>query len=68
MYHCHEHNCRMKEPFDKVMDIEGSQCIKRNNTLEVRTPGLIVVIVIPLTHIPKVCYITSRCCIWENNP
>jgi hypothetical protein len=38
----------MKEPFAEVMDPEESQCIQRNNTLEVKTPGLIVVIVIPL--------------------
>jgi hypothetical protein len=54
--------------FAEVMDPEGSQCIQRNNTLEVKTPGLIVVIVIPLTYISKVCYITSRCCSCDNNP
>jgi hypothetical protein len=54
--------------FSEVMDPEGSQCIHRNNTLEVKTPGLIVVIVIPLTYISKVCYITSRCCSYDINP
>jgi hypothetical protein len=39
--------------FTEVMDLEESQCIKRNNTLKVKTPGLIVVIVIPLTYISK---------------
>jgi hypothetical protein len=52
-YHCHEGNCRRKELFVEVLDPEGSQCIHRNNTLEVKTPGLIVVIVISLTHISK---------------
>jgi hypothetical protein len=42
-----------KEPFAKVMDPEGSQWIQRNNTLKVKTTGLIVVIVIPLTYISK---------------
>jgi hypothetical protein len=36
--------------------------------MEVKTPGLIVVIVIPLTYISKVRYITSRCCSCDNNP
>jgi hypothetical protein len=54
--------------FVEVMDPEGSLCIQRNNTLEVKTPGFIVVIVIPLTYISKVCYITSRCCSCDNNP
>jgi hypothetical protein len=67
LYHCHEGNCRAKEPFAEVMDPEGSQCIQRNNTLEV-TLGLIVEIVIPLTYISKVCYITSKCCSGDNNP
>jgi hypothetical protein len=35
------------------MDPEGSQCIQRNNTLEVKTPGLIVLIIMPLTYISK---------------
>jgi hypothetical protein len=35
------------------MDPEGSQCIQGNNTLEVKTLGLVVVIVIPLTYISK---------------
>jgi hypothetical protein len=48
------------------MDREGSQCIQRNNTLEVETPGLIVIIVIPLTYISKVSYITSRCYSHDN--
>jgi hypothetical protein len=54
--------------FAEVMDLEGSQCIQRNNTLKVKTPGLIVIIVIPLTYISKVCYITSRCCSRDNIP
>ena len=37
-----------------IMDSEGSQCIQRNNTLEVKTPGLIVLIIMPLTYISKV--------------
>jgi hypothetical protein len=52
----------------KVMDSEGSRCIQKNNTLEVKTPGLIVEIVIPLTYISKFCYITSICCSYDNNP
>jgi hypothetical protein len=36
------------------MDPKGSQCIQRNTTLEVKTPGLIVLIVMPLTYIYKV--------------
>jgi hypothetical protein len=68
LYYCHEDSCRRKEHFVEVMDLEGSQCIQRNNTLEVKTLGLIVVIVIPLTYISKVCYITSRCCSCDNNP
>jgi hypothetical protein len=39
--------------FVAIMDLEGSQCIQRNNTLEVKTPGLIVLIIMPLTHISK---------------
>jgi hypothetical protein len=35
------------------MDLEGSQCIQRNNALEVKTLGLIVLIIIPLTYISK---------------
>ena len=53
LYHCHEGNCRRKEPFAEVMDPEGSQCIKRNNILEVKTQGLIVLIIMPLTYISK---------------
>jgi hypothetical protein len=52
----------------EVMDPEGSQCIQKNNILEVKTLGLIVEIVIPLTYISKVCYIKSRCCNRDNNP
>jgi hypothetical protein len=37
-----------------IVDPEGSQCIQRNNTLEVKTPGLIVLIIMPLTYISKV--------------
>jgi hypothetical protein len=36
------------------VDPEGSQCIQRNNTLEVKTPGLIVLIIMPLIYISKV--------------
>jgi hypothetical protein len=68
LYHFHEGVCRMKEPFAKVLYPEGSQCIHRNNTLEVRTPCLIIVIVIPLTYISKVFYINSKCCSCANNP
>jgi hypothetical protein len=57
-----------KEPFAEVMDLEGSQCIKRNKPLKLKTPSLIVLIFIPLTYISKVCYITSRCCSCDNNP
>jgi hypothetical protein len=39
--------------FAEVMDPEGSQCIQRNNALKVKTPGLIVVIIIPLTYNSK---------------
>jgi hypothetical protein len=35
-------NCRAKEPFAEVMDPEESYCIQRNDTLEVKTLGLIV--------------------------
>jgi len=66
--HFHEGNCRMKEPFVEFMDPKGSQCIQMNNTLEVKTLGLIVVIFIPLTYISKVFYITSRCCSCDKNP
>jgi hypothetical protein len=52
----------------EAMDPEESQCIQKNNTLGVKTPGLIVEIVITLTYISKVCYITSRCCSYDNNP
>jgi hypothetical protein len=37
-----------------IMDPEESQCIHKNNTLEVKTPGLIVLISMPLTYISKV--------------
>jgi hypothetical protein len=50
------------------MDPEGSQCIQRNNTLEVKTPGLVVLIIMSLNYISKVYYITSRCCSYDNNP
>jgi hypothetical protein len=36
------------------MDLEGYQCIQRNNKLEVKTIGLIVLIIMPLTYISKV--------------
>jgi hypothetical protein len=52
-YPYHEGNCSRMEPFAEVMDPEGSQYIHRNNTLEVKTPGLIVVIVIPLIYFLK---------------
>jgi hypothetical protein len=51
LYHSHEGNCKTKEPFAEVLDPEGSQCIQKNNKLEVKTPGLIIVIVTPLTYI-----------------
>jgi hypothetical protein len=65
LYHCHEGNYRTKENFSEVMDLEGSQWIQRNNTLKVKTLGLIFEIVIPLTYISKVCYIASRCCSYQ---
>jgi hypothetical protein len=37
----------------EVMDPEGSQGIQRNNTLEVKNLGLIVLIIMPLTYISK---------------
>jgi hypothetical protein len=37
-----------------IMDPERSQCIQKNNTLEVKTPGLIVLISMPLNYIAKV--------------
>jgi hypothetical protein len=37
-----------------IMDPEKSQCIQKNNTLEVKTPGLIVLIIMPITYISKV--------------
>jgi hypothetical protein len=40
--------------FVEVMDPEGSQCIQRNNTLKVKTPSLISLIIMPLTYISKV--------------
>jgi hypothetical protein len=40
--------------FVEVMDQEGSQCIQRNNTLEVKTPGLMALIIMSLTYISKV--------------
>jgi hypothetical protein len=50
------------------MDPEGSECIQKNNTFKVKTLGLIVVIVIPLTYISKSCYITNKCCSCDNIP
>ncbi len=38
----------------KVMDPEGYQRIQRNNTLEMKTPSLIVLINMPLIYISKV--------------
>jgi hypothetical protein len=38
----------------EIMDPEGSQCTQSNNTWEVKTPGLIVLIIMPLTYISKV--------------
>jgi hypothetical protein len=52
----------------EFMDPEGPHRIQKNNTLEVKTPGLIVEIVIPLTYIYEVYYITSRCCSCDINP
>jgi hypothetical protein len=43
LFHCHEGNCRMKEHFVEVMDPEGCKCIQKNNTVELKTPCLIVV-------------------------
>jgi len=40
--------------FAAIVDPERSQCIQRSNTLEVMTPGLIVLIIMPLTYISKV--------------
>jgi energy-converting hydrogenase Eha subunit E len=40
--------------FAAIVDPERSQCIQRSNTLEVKTPGLIVLIIMPLTYISKV--------------
>ena len=40
--------------FVAIVDPEGSQCIQRNNILEVKTLGLIVLIIMPLTYISKV--------------
>jgi hypothetical protein len=37
-----------------IMDPERSQCIQKNNTLEVKTPSLFVLISMPLTYISKV--------------
>jgi hypothetical protein len=39
--------------FAAIMDPEGSRCIQRNNTLEVKTPGLIVLIIMHLNYISK---------------
>jgi hypothetical protein len=39
--------------FAEIMDPEESQCIQRNNTLEVKTPSSIVLIIMPLTYISK---------------
>jgi hypothetical protein len=64
----HFHFLAFFSPVRLLDPILDHQCIQRNNTLEVKTPGLIVDIVIPLTYISKVCYITSRCCKWGNNP
>jgi hypothetical protein len=42
LHHCHKGICRRKEPLVQIMDPEKSQCIQKNNTLEVKTSGLIV--------------------------
>jgi hypothetical protein len=38
----------------QTMDPEKSQCIQKNNTLEVKTPGLIVLFIMTITYISKV--------------
>jgi hypothetical protein len=38
----------------EIMGPEKSQCIQKNNTLKVKTPSLIVLIIIPITYISKV--------------
>jgi hypothetical protein len=53
LHHCHKGICRRKEPLVQIMDPEKSQCIQKNNTLEVKTPGLIVFIM-TITYISKV--------------
>ena len=53
LHHCHKGICRRKKPLMQIMDPERSQYIQRNNTLEVKTPSLIV-ISMPLTYISKV--------------
>jgi prolyl oligopeptidase PreP (S9A serine peptidase family) len=42
LHHCHKGICRRKKPLVQIMDPEKSQCIQKNNTLEVKTSGLIV--------------------------
>jgi hypothetical protein len=37
-----------------IMDPDGSQCIQKNNTLEVKTPGLVVLISMHSIYISKV--------------
>jgi hypothetical protein len=54
LHHCHKDICRRKEPLVQTMDPEKSQCIQKNNTLEVKTPGLIVLFIMTITYISKV--------------
>jgi hypothetical protein len=38
----------------QIIDPEKSRCIQKNNTLEVKTPGLIVFFIMTITYISKV--------------
>jgi hypothetical protein len=38
----------------QTMDLEKSQCIQKNNTLEVKTPSLIVLFIMTITYFSKV--------------
>jgi hypothetical protein len=52
LYHYHEGACRRRDLFAAIVDPEGSQCTQRSNTLslEEKTPGLIVLIIMPVTY------------------
>ena len=54
LHHFHKGTCRRKEPLVQIMDPKKSQCIQKNNTLEVKTPGLIVLFIMTITYISKV--------------